>query len=1030
MPETTAEFIRRVGVRVDPVADPAAVLVVGDARFTVLTERLVRLEWAPGQQFEDRGSYAFPVRRGPVPTFTVHEQGETTMVDTGALLLRYRPDGQPFSADNLSIEVRAVPETVWTPGQRDRLNLGGARRTVDNCRGGASLEPGLVSRSGWAVHDDWPSMLFDDAGWAVSRPELDHRDLYFFGYGHDYPAAVQDYTRFGGSVPLVPRWMLGSWWSRYWAYRDQDLRALVEEFSARGLPLDVLVIDMDWHLTDSWTGYTWNRELFADPAGFLRWLHERGLHDTLNLHPALGVQPFEAAYPDFAQAMQVTDGSAVPFHVDDPEFMRNYFELLHHPLEDEGVDFWWIDWQQGRTFEGSRVDPLPWLNHLHFTDLGRHPGTRPITFSRWGGLGSHRYPIGFSGDSFARWAALQFQPRYTAAGANVGYGWWSHDIGGHVGPDDPELYVRWVQFGAYSPILRLHSNQDPLSDRRPWAFGEEVLQAARSAFEQRYQLMPYLYTAARTAADTGLAPIRPLSWLDPSADSAYASRFSYLLGADLLVAPVLTPASAETGLAEVDVWLPAGEWLERTTLERFTGPTWVRQFADLERIPQFVRLGTVLPLADVALTTSAQPDRLTLSVFGGADGSTRVYSDDGSSLAFERGEYSWTTASVQTPSDRECEVRTDGPVAAIRFEGAAAAEVTVDGVTWTDWRQDGSATVVELDGRSGAVVRLSAPDRLFTFGDELNAALRDADVRRLIGTTPLAQLDPEHPGRAAAIARLGGPAISVQEHTAPDEAANVLGRLIVGKGAGQAVRVSGEWTLQRGATSERFPVEPIDVPDGGLVLEAPCNWDDSRTPTRWSVAVTAEWQADWGPVTVEHRFDSQVLSPDITSWAVALVDPGITEPGVRDWRLYEVDPFDLDFSELTQVYEVPNQWGPVPLDDVLVHARTRLTATENCQVSLEYFNSSPELEIRLDGRPVEADVTGAGPCRHYDLAPTPRRTASFELTAGEHELWLRCPKSSELYWHEWTLSARVLDAATGQLRLDVGSDASRLIARF
>ena len=125
----------------------------------------------------------------------------------------------------------------------------------------------------------------------------------------------------------------------------------------------------------------------------------------------------------------------------------------------------------------------------------------------------------------------------------------------------------------------------------------------------------------------------------------------------------------------------------------------------------------------------------------------------------------------------------------------------------------------------------------------------------------MAEVPADHPGRAAAIARLGGPAISVQEHTAPDEAANVLGRLIVGKGAGETVRVGCQWILHRGTVTETFPVEPVDVPDGGLVLEAPCSWDESRTPTQWSVLVSAEWQAPWGPVAVEHRFDSAVLRP-------------------------------------------------------------------------------------------------------------------------------------------------------------------------
>ena len=469
--EASAALLERVRMTGDPVAADAAQVRAGNARFTVLTARLLRMEWSSDGVFEDRGTYAFPQRRAEPPPFEVREEDGATVVDTGSLVLRHAPDGRPFHAGNLSVERAEPPAFRWVPGTVDRHNLGGARRTVDRVRGGAALDPGLVSRSGWALFDDSAGVVFArEDGWVEPRPERpDYQDWYLFGHGHDYAGAVGDYTRFGGAIPLVPRFVLGAWWSRYWPYRDAEIRSLVDDFRAHGLPLDVFVIDMDWHTTDSWTGYSWNRELFPDPRGFLAWLHDEGLHTTLNLHPALGVQAFEDAYPAFAAAMGADPaaGEAVPFRIGDRDFVRHYFELLHHPLEEEGVDFWWIDWQQGEASEVRGLDPLPWLNHLHFADMARREGVRPLIFSRWGGLGSHRYPVGFSGDSFSLWPALRFQPHYTSAGANVAYAWWSHDIGGHVGAVDPELYVRWVQFGALSPVLRLHSTNDPDYERLP-----------------------------------------------------------------------------------------------------------------------------------------------------------------------------------------------------------------------------------------------------------------------------------------------------------------------------------------------------------------------------------------------------------------------------------------------------------------------------------------------------------------------------------------------------------------------------------
>jgi hypothetical protein len=232
-----------------------------------------------------------------------------------------------------------------------------------------------------------------------------------------------------------------------------------------------------------WTGYSWNKLLFPDPDQFLAKLHAEGLKTTLNLHPASGVQPWETAYPAMARAMGIDPATRkyVPFDITDKKFATNYMNLLHHPLERQGIDFWWLDWQQQAETKLAGVNPTWWLNYVHFTDQQRE-GKRPLLFHRWGGLGNHRYQIGFSGDAISVWDSLAFQPWFTATAANVGYAYWSHDIGGHLpGSVDPELYTRWVQFGAFSPILRTHTTKNPDSERRLWAYPEPYSSVLRSA---------------------------------------------------------------------------------------------------------------------------------------------------------------------------------------------------------------------------------------------------------------------------------------------------------------------------------------------------------------------------------------------------------------------------------------------------------------------------------------------------------------------------------------------------------------------
>ena len=194
-----------------------------------------------------------------------------------------------------------------------------------------------------------------------------------------------------------------------------------------------------------------------------------------------------------AKWMGVDPASREPisFDITDPRFVEGYFDILHHPYEEMGIDFWWMDWQQGRKSQLPGLDPLWWINHLHFYDLGRDGRKRPFVFSRWGGFGNHRYPIGFSGDTFVTWRTLAYQPYFTATAANVGYGWWSHDIGGHMFKDGtPELYLRWVQFGVFSPIFRVHSTKKAALDRRPWSKPERVYAAAKDAMQLRHALIP------------------------------------------------------------------------------------------------------------------------------------------------------------------------------------------------------------------------------------------------------------------------------------------------------------------------------------------------------------------------------------------------------------------------------------------------------------------------------------------------------------------------------------------------------------
>jgi len=338
----------------------------------------------------------------------------------------------------------------------------------------------------------------------------------------------------------------------------------------------------------------------------LKEMHKRGLKVTLNDHPADGIRPFEDLYEEVAKAYKLdpSTGEPVRFDCTDKRFLDVYFDVLKTNLEKQGVDFWWIDWQQGNRSRIPGVDPLWVLNHYHYLTSIRNLDTneKPITFSRYAGPGSHRYPIGFSGDAHISWASLQFQPEFTATASNIGYGWWSHDIGGHMwGIRDNQLTARWVQLGCFSPILRLHSEKSQWTSREPWLYEPECRDTMEKFLRLRHRLIPYLYTMNIRASYESEPLIQPMYW-NHTDSAAYHVPNQYYFGPDLIITPITQRQSTTTLLAAVTAWLPAstngsGRYIDilHPSLV-YDGNRHLRIHRPLSEIPVFAKEGTIVVL--------------------------------------------------------------------------------------------------------------------------------------------------------------------------------------------------------------------------------------------------------------------------------------------------------------------------------------------------------------------------------------------------------------------------------------------------
>ncbi len=648
-------------------ATPSDYIVIKNrVRLSVITDRLLRVEIDKHGNYTDEPTQSVICRNFAKPEYKVVNDGDTVIIITRKTIFKYDCKNEKM----LGISLRGGKNlTEYKSG-----NLKGTYRTLDMTTGPIELGDGIMSRNGVAVYDDTKSLILKPDGTIGERART-IKDEYYFAYANDYRGCLKDFFSLAGQVPLVPRYSLGNWWSRYKAYTQQEYMDLMDKFVDRDIPITVATIDMDWHWVDvkerfgksggkptlkphspdfilqgdGWTGYSWNTELFPDYKAFLKWLHDKNFKVTVNLHPAQGVRFFEDMYEEFAERMGVDPKSRqkIPFDITDPDYVDAYFNILHKPYEDQGVDFWWIDWQQGKNTKVKNLDPLWALNHYH-TLANDKGNNRPLILSRFAEVGSHRYPLGFSGDTKICWECLNFQPYFTSTATNVGYTWWSHDIGGHMmGSKDDELYTRWIQYGLYSPIMRLHSTSNEFMGKEPWKHCYEAETIATDVLRQRHAMIPYIYSMNYRTHKHSLALCEPMYYPYPECNEAYEVPNQYFFGSELMVAPITKPKSIYTNLAEVDVWLPKGRWTDIYTGAIYEGDKKVTMYRGIESIPVLAKEGAIIPLSDNDKTNDwKNPKDMTLRIFRGTN-TFELYEDDGESNEYKNGNFAITKFKVR-----------------------------------------------------------------------------------------------------------------------------------------------------------------------------------------------------------------------------------------------------------------------------------------------------------------------------------------------------------------------------------------------
>lgn len=610
-------------------------------RISILTERLIRLEYSKDGNFEDRASQRVIFRKFPKVVFNSSQTDLLLQVSTSYFTLNYVKE-KPFSSgkmdngNNLRISLNGT-DRMWYYGNPQVRNFGGIGYSLDDFSGHIKYDKGLYSTDGFAVLDDSDSLVIDNQGNFVARNN-DNIDIYVFMYKKDLGLCLQDYYTLTGYPMMIPRYALGNWWYKNERYTTLDLEKLFNLFREYSIPISTVLLGEAWHAVGDSLNFD---DKLIDVNELKNLSLNYNIKTGLVITPSAFVKEGTATY-QMLPTSAVTSGklgySFLPLDNQKLDFFMN--NGIKKWLS-AGVDTFYIDYNN---IKDKKV--LSLLNHYFYAIGESLTNKRGLVLSRNYNYSSHRSQVIYTGRTKVDWNTLEILPRYQSTASNSGLSFVASPIGGFYGGiENFELYIRYIQLGVFSSMLILASDGGEYYKREPWRWNEAQAEIIKKYLTLRNKLVPYIYTESYIYHVSGSPLIQPLYYKYPKIYDEPLYKNQYFFGSNMLICPITKKKNPLMNRVVHRLFIPEGVWYELESGKKYLGNKYYMNFYKDEDYPAFCKSGSIIPLS-LDMTTEL-PVNMEIIVFPGSDGNYKLYEDDGVTNNYKNGNFSITEYSFK-----------------------------------------------------------------------------------------------------------------------------------------------------------------------------------------------------------------------------------------------------------------------------------------------------------------------------------------------------------------------------------------------